>query len=50
VKFPYREARELIMDILRHGSGITVVSPDELASAVHDQLAEALKVYHLTTL
>jgi predicted DNA-binding transcriptional regulator YafY len=45
LRIPYREARELIMDILRHGSGITVVSPDELAAAVRDQLTEALKVY-----
>lgn len=45
LRIPYREARELVMDILRHGSGATVVAPDELAAAVRDELARALGVY-----
>jgi predicted DNA-binding transcriptional regulator YafY len=45
LRIAYREARELIMDILRHGSAITVVSPDALATAVRDELACALKVF-----
>ena len=42
---PYREPRELVMDILRHGSGVTVMAPDALAEAVRAELAEALKAY-----
>ena len=45
LRIPYREPRELVMDILRHGSGITVLAPGTLAAAVHTELAEALKAY-----
>jgi proteasome accessory factor C len=45
LRIPYRESRELVMDILRHGSGATVIAPDELAAAVRDELARALGAY-----
>jgi predicted DNA-binding transcriptional regulator YafY len=33
------------MDILRHGSGATVVAPDALVAAVRDEFAQALEAY-----
>jgi predicted DNA-binding transcriptional regulator YafY len=45
LRIPYREGRELVMDILRHGSGVTVVAPDELVVAVRTELARALESY-----
>ena len=45
LRIPYREPRELVMDILRHGSGVTVTAPDELAAAVRTELADALEAY-----
>jgi predicted DNA-binding transcriptional regulator YafY len=45
LRIPYRDPRELVMDILRHGSGVTVVEPVALAAAVRADLAAALKAY-----
>jgi len=45
LRIPYREARELVMDVLRHGAGVTVVAPDALAAAVRAELRAALKAY-----
>ncbi len=45
LRIPYREPRELVMDVLRHGSGVTVVEPDALAAAVRIELAAALQGY-----
>jgi predicted DNA-binding transcriptional regulator YafY len=45
LRIPYREPRELVMDVLRHGAGVTVVAPEALAAAVRDELAAALKAY-----
>jgi predicted DNA-binding transcriptional regulator YafY len=45
LRIPYRESRELVMDVLRHGAGVVVVAPDELAAAVRAELAAALGVY-----
>lgn len=30
LRIPYRESRELVMDIMRHGKNVEVVAPDEL--------------------
>lgn len=45
LKIPYRESRELVLDVLRHGSGVRVMAPDALADAVRAELAEALRAY-----
>jgi predicted DNA-binding transcriptional regulator YafY len=45
LRIPYREAEELIMDILRHGSGCEVVAPKSLRDSLTRQLREALEVY-----
>jgi proteasome accessory factor C len=46
LRIPYREPRELVMDVLRHGSGVKVVSPDSLVAAVHSELVRAMEAYN----
>jgi predicted DNA-binding transcriptional regulator YafY len=45
LRLPYRDERELVMDILRHGPAVEVVSPAPLRAAVATYLAAALKQY-----
>ncbi len=45
LRIPYQNPTELIMDILRHGGEVEVVSPPELRQAVQQQLQEALEHY-----
>ena len=45
LRFPYRDPRELIMDILRHGADVEVVSPDTLRAEVRKVLEGALAQY-----
>jgi len=45
LRIPYRDARELIMDILRHGPEVEVVEPEVLRSAVAECLKAALAQY-----
>jgi predicted DNA-binding transcriptional regulator YafY len=45
LRIPYRDDRELIMDILRHGAQVEVVAPATLRTAVADQLKAALAQY-----
>jgi proteasome accessory factor C len=45
LRIPYRDPRELIMDILRHGPHVEVVEPASLRKAVADRLREALRQY-----
>ena len=47
LRIPYRDDRELIMDILRHGAGVEVISPEALRLAVHEQLQCAIALYKL---
>lgn len=42
---PYRDDRELIMDILRHGPHVEVIAPDTLRRTVHEQLERAIAHY-----
>ena len=44
LRIPYRDSRELVMDILRHGSHIEVAEPPELRDAVVAELRSALAV------
>lgn len=42
---PYREPRELVMDIMRQGKNVEVVAPEELREQVRRELQEALSHY-----
>jgi predicted DNA-binding transcriptional regulator YafY len=45
LRIPYRDERELVMDILRHGADVEVVSPVALRDKIKIQLNQALKLY-----
>jgi proteasome accessory factor C len=45
LKIPYRDCRELVMDIMRHGAEVEVVGPDELRDEVKHQTRRALDRY-----
>jgi len=45
LKFPYGHDRELVMDILRYGPDVEVISPKKLRQTVRKSLREALKKY-----
>ena len=42
---PYAQETELVMDILRHGSDVEVLSPTSLRQTVRQRLAATLKLY-----
>jgi len=44
---PYSNSRELIMDILKHGSGVEVIAPKCLREEVADCLGAAMKQYQM---
>jgi predicted DNA-binding transcriptional regulator YafY len=45
LRVPYRDPRELVMEILRHGAEVEVVAPAGLREQVAESLAAALKRY-----
>jgi predicted DNA-binding transcriptional regulator YafY len=45
LRIPYRDGRELVMDVLRHGAAVEVVEPAALRVAVVDALRAALRNY-----
>jgi predicted DNA-binding transcriptional regulator YafY len=45
IDIPYAQSRELIMEILRHGSDVEVLSPSELRAEVRNVLQKTLAVY-----
>jgi len=45
LEFDYNQDPELIMDILKHGSGVEVVSPASLKNKVKAELGKALESY-----
>ena len=45
LKVPYSDHRELLMDILKHGSSVKVVEPKELQSALMKELSSMTSVY-----
>ena len=45
LRIPYREARELVMDVLRYGAGVEVLEPDNLLVAVRTELRAAVAAY-----
>jgi proteasome accessory factor C len=48
LRIPYRDERELVMDVLRHGADVEVVSPVALRDKIKIQLNQALKPYSST--
>ena len=48
LRIPYREDKELIMDILRHGADVEVVAPGTLRDGVKARLTQALSTYNRT--
>ncbi len=45
LRIPYQNPTELIMDILRHGGEVEVISPPQLRQAVQQRLQQALEQY-----
>ena len=45
LELPYSDPRELVMDVLRHGSEAEVLAPDSLRQTMGETLARALKRY-----
>jgi proteasome accessory factor C len=45
LRIPYRDSRELVMDILRHGAAVEVVAPEALRAEVRSTLQCALACY-----
>lgn len=45
LRIPYSDPRELLMDILKYGPDVEVISPETLRDAVAERLLQALKNY-----
>jgi len=45
LRIPYRDARELVMDIMRHGAHVEVIEPAALREEVRQQLERAARQY-----
>jgi len=45
LRVPYKDSRELCMDIMRHGPHVQVVEPKELRNEVANLLRQALDAY-----
>jgi proteasome accessory factor C len=45
LRIPYRDARELVMDIMRHGPHVEVIEPAALRDEVRQQLERAARQY-----
>ena len=50
LELPYRDDRELVLDILRHGADVEVLEPDELRNKIRDMHAAAVRVYRTNRL
>lgn len=46
LEFDYNQDPELIMDILKHGSGVEVLAPASLRKRIKDELSKTLKNYN----
>ena len=45
LEFDYNQDPELVMDILKYGSGVEVLAPASLRKRVKEELTRALKNY-----
>lgn len=45
LRIPYQNSRELVMDIMRHGPNVEVVTPEDLRTDVKEQLRRASEQY-----
>jgi predicted DNA-binding transcriptional regulator YafY len=45
LRIPYREARELVMDVLRHGAAVVVLQPTELRDVVIEETQRVAAQY-----
>ena len=45
LRIPYREPRELVMDVMRQGKNVEVVAPEELREQVREELKQAISQY-----
>ena len=45
LRIPYRESRELVMDVMRHGAGVETLAPVEFRRELGDQLRRAASLY-----
>ena len=45
LRIPYQNSRELVMDVMRHGPNVEVITPEGLKAEVKDQLRRALELY-----
>ncbi len=45
MRIPYSDSTELVMDVLRHGPNVRVMSPPELVEEVRTQLEQTLRGY-----
>jgi predicted DNA-binding transcriptional regulator YafY len=45
LKLPYSREPELVMDILKYGADVEVLSPESLRTAVANQLRDAARLY-----
>lgn len=45
LELPYSQEPELVMDLLRHGTGVRVLAPETLRATVASELAEAARQY-----
>ncbi len=46
LELPFSSARELVMDIMRYGPEVEVISPDSLRQAVAEAAAKTVEIYH----
>lgn len=45
LRLPYQNPRELVMDIMRHGANVEVITPSDLRDEVKEQLRRAFERY-----
>lgn len=45
LRIPYQNPRELVMDIMRHGASVEVITPSDLREEVKEQLRRAFERY-----
>ena len=46
LKIPFSDARELMMDILKHGNHVKVIEPPSLINAIKDLLSKTINYYN----